>query len=81
MRTNTESSGTIPANGTVLTRLCETQAESTEEELQFEVPKTQQLCGQSCPVMYGNPPKPCGKPCRGYAGHAPPHQCNRHHTW
>lgn len=32
-----------------------------------------QLCSSACPT--------CGRPCRGFAGHAPPHQCNQHHSW
>ena len=41
------------------------------------------MCSATCPVPYGNQPNPpaCGKPCRGFAGHAGQHQCNRHHTW
>lgn len=35
----------------------------------------QPLCGQRCPTPG------CGRPCRGYAGHDLPHECNQHHTW
>ncbi len=38
-----------------------------------DVLSSEQFCGLTCPT--------CGKPCRGYAGHAPPHECNQHHTW
>lgn len=37
--------------------------------------RPESLCGTYCPTAG------CGKPCRGYAGHALPHECNRHHKW
>ncbi len=33
------------------------------------------MCGEKCKVPG------CGRPCRGFAGHDPPHECNNHHTW
>ena len=37
------------------------------------------LCGKRCPARVGD--RLCDKPCRGYAGHEGPHQCNKGHTW
>jgi hypothetical protein len=38
-----------------------------------ESPRMERMCGLSCPT--------CGRPCRGFAGHDLPHECNQHHTW
>ena len=36
-------------------------------------PSNALTCGSTCPS--------CGRPCRGDAGHDPPHECSEHHSW
>jgi len=79
MKPVTEPGVTISAKGTMSACVCESEAQPTDDEFHSMAPESQQLCGQTCPNVWGT--GICGKPCRGYAGHEGPHQCHRHHTW